>query len=66
MSNSPEKITRDRLRRMRDGEAVTVQCTDGYDLESQKSTAYAMQKMENCRFSCKSNGLSLTVKRLSL
>lgn len=58
-----EKITRERLRAMQDGEAITVQCKDGYDLDSQKNTAYAMQKMENCRFACKSDGLTLTVTK---
>ena len=58
-----EKITRERLRALQNGEQITVQCTDGYDLDSQKNTAYAMQKMENCRFACKSDGLTLTVTR---
>jgi len=58
-----EKITRERLRTMQDGESVTVRCADGYDLDSQKNTAYAMQKMENCRFTCKTEGLTLTVTR---
>lgn len=58
-----EKITRQRLRDMKDGDTAVVQCKDGYDLESQKSTAYAMQKMENCKFSCKTEGLTLTVTR---
>lgn len=58
-----DKITRERLREMQDGEQITVQCADGYDLDSQKNTAYAMQKMENCRFACKADGLTLTVTR---
>lgn len=58
-----EKITRERLRVMQDGEQITVQCRDGYDLDSQKNTAYGMQKMENCRFTCKADGLKLTVTR---
>ncbi len=58
-----ERVTRARLRALRDGETLTVQCADGYDLDSQKNTAYAMQKMENCRFACKSDGLILTVTR---
>ncbi len=58
-----EKVTRERLRALRDGEAITVRCEDGYDLDSQKNTAYAMQKMENCRFTCKVEGLILTVTR---
>jgi len=61
-----EKITRDRLRVMQDGEQITVQCMDGYDLDSQKNTAYAMQKMENCRFTCKTEGLKLTVTRYDI
>ena len=62
-TNAAEKVTRERLRAMRDGEEITVICKDGYDMDSQKNTAYAMQKMENCRFSCKSDGLQLTVTR---
>ena len=58
-----EKVTRERLRALRDGEVITVQCVDGYDLDSQKNTAYAMQKMENCNFTCKVEGLILTVTR---
>ena len=58
-----EKITRDCLRAMKIGDTVVVQCKDGYDLDSQKNTAYAMQKMENCRFTCKSDGLTLTVTK---
>lgn len=61
-----EKITRERLRNLRDGEQITVQCADGYDLESQKNTAYALQKLENCRFTCKSEGLTLTVTRYGI
>lgn len=57
------KITRERLRALQNEEQITVKCTDGYDLDSQKNTAYAMQKMENCRFTCKSDGLTLTVTR---
>lgn len=60
------KITRKRLRNLRNGESVTVQCADGYDLESQKNTAYALQKLENCRFSCKADGLTLTIKRYDI
>ena len=58
-----EKVTRERLRALRDGEAITVKCADGYDLDSQKNTAYAMQRMEKCRFTCKVEGLILTVTR---
>ncbi len=66
MQNVTEKITRERLRTMRNGESVTVQCADGYDLDSQKNTAYAMQKMENCRFACKTEGLTLTVTKYGI
>lgn len=58
-----EKITRERLRAMRNGDTITTRCTDGYDMDSQKNTAYAMQKMENCRFACKSDELQLSVTR---
>lgn len=66
MSAKVEKITRERLRAMHDGDQITVTCVDGYDLDSQKNTAYAMSKMENCRFSCKSAGLVLTVTRYGI
>lgn len=63
MQKTTERVTRERLRMMKNGESITVLCTDGYDLDSQKNTAYAMQKMERCKFSCKSTGLKLTVRR---
>ena len=59
-----EKITRDRLRAMKVGDTVVVTCKDGYDIESQKNTAYAMRKLENYRYSCKSDGMVLTVTRV--
>ncbi|MGM9688273.1 MAG: hypothetical protein ACI3YD_04410 [Alloprevotella sp.] len=62
-AEAAEKVTRERLRAMKDGEQIRVVCADGYDLESQRNTAYAMQKLENCRFSCTSEGLALTVTR---
>ena len=62
-ANAAEKVTRERLRAMRDGEEITVTCKDGYDMDSQKNTAYALGRIENCRFSCKSDGLKLTVTR---
>lgn len=31
-----EKITRERLRAMRNGDTITTQCADGYDMDSQK------------------------------
>lgn len=58
-----EKVTRERLRAMKNGETITVNCVNGYDLDSQKNTAYAMQKLEGCRFTCKSDGLKLSVTR---
>lgn len=62
-ANAAEKVTRERLRAMRDGEEITVTCKDGYDMDSQKNTAYALGRIENCRFSCKCEGLKLTVTR---
>lgn len=61
--SKPLRVTRDYLRTMQHGETLTVTCTDGYDLESQRNTAYQMSKLENCRFSCKADGLILTVTR---
>ena len=61
--NVTEKITRERLRKMKSGETVTVICSNGYDLDSQKNTAYFMQKLEGCRFTCKTEGLILNVTR---
>lgn len=61
-----ERVTRKRLRMMQDNEQITVTCANGYDLDSQKNTAYAMSKMEGCRFSCKSDGLVLTVTRYGI
>lgn len=58
-----EKITRNRLRAMASGESITVTCRDGYDLESQKNTAYQTGKLVNCRYSCSVNGMTLTVTR---
>ena len=62
-TNVAEKVTRERLRAMRDGEEITVICKDGYDMDSQKNTAYTLGRLENCRFSCKSDGLQLIVTR---
>jgi len=66
MVKAVEKITRERLRTLRDGETLTTRCANGYDLDSQKNTAYAMGKMENCRFSCKCEGLQLSVTRYGI
>lgn len=62
-ANAAERVTRERLRAMRDGDELRVTCKDGYDLDSQRNTAYAMGKIENCRFACKTDGLVLTVTR---
>lgn len=56
-----EKVTRERLRMMQPGEMLTVQCVNGYDLDSQKNTAYSMKKLEGRSFSCRTEGLALTV-----
>lgn len=58
-----DKITRNRLRAMQAGEAITVECMDGYDLESQKNTAYQTGKLVNSRYGCSVKGLTLTVTR---
>lgn len=46
---------------MAPGETITVQCANGYDLDSQKNTAYAMKKLEGRAFTCRAEGLTLTV-----
>lgn len=61
-----EKITREHLRAMFDGDTLKVDCADGYDLDSQRNTAYALGRIENCRFSCKAEGLTLTVTRYGI
>ena len=61
METKVEKITREQLRTMQNGDKLTVECINGYDLDSQRNTAYAMGKMEQCRFSCKVDGLTLQV-----
>ena len=58
-----KKITRDLLRSMAPGEAVTVECANGYDLESQKNTAYQTGKLVNSRYGCSVRGMTLTVTR---
>lgn len=63
MEQKVEKITRERLRALLDGDTLRVECADGYDLDSQRNTAYAMQRMEGCKFSCKATGLTLQVTR---
>lgn len=63
MEQKKEKITRDCLRAMKIGDTVVVECKNGYDMDSQKNTAYALGRIENCRFSCKCEGLKLTVTR---
>ena len=66
MEQKVEKITRERLRAMLEGDTLRVECADGYDLDSQRNTAYAMNKKEQCRFSCKAEGLTLTVTRYGI
>lgn len=66
METKVEKITRERLRTMQNGDKLTVECINGYDLDSQRNTAYAMGKIEQCRFSCKVDGLTLQVTRYGI
>lgn len=65
MSTTPTKVTRDLLRSMKPGEVITVDCLDGYDLESQKNTAYQFGKLVNSKYSCSVKGLTLTITRLN-
>lgn len=63
MTEKGNKVTRERLRALKPNETLTVQCKDGYDLASQKNTAYDMQKLEGCKFTCRTDGLTLNVTR---
>lgn len=58
-----EKVTRRVLRLMAHGETISAVCRDAMDLESQRTTAYRMQKIEGCRFRCRTEGLVLKVTR---
>lgn len=58
-----ERISRALLRGMRDGEVVRVVCKDAMDMESQKNTSYAAQRIVGCKFRCKTDDLVLTVRR---
>lgn len=58
-----KRISRMLLRGMRKGEQVTVVCQDGYDQQSQMNIAYQTGRLEGCRFSCRTDGLTLTVTR---
>lgn len=59
-----DKITRDLLRKMQEGETVTVECRDGLDLNCQKNIAYQFQIIGDCKLTCKSDGLKLSVTKL--
>lgn len=61
-----EKITRERLRNLANGDTLEVVCANGYDLDSQRNTAYALGSKEGCRFSCKADGLTLRVTRYGI
>lgn len=56
-----DRITRDRLRAMAPGDVITVECANGYDLESQRNTTYQMHKLVNHRYTCSVKGLTLTI-----
>lgn len=57
------KVTRDVLRLMKDQDVIIVECKDYYHLQAQMSSAYNLQKMENCKFKCKTSDLLLTITR---
>ena len=60
-TTTTDKVTRERLRAMKPGDVIVVECANGYDLDSQKNTAYAMKKLEGRAFTCRAEGLTLTV-----
>lgn len=61
MEVKKDKVTRDRLRAMSPGDVITVECANGYDLESQRNTAYQFGKCVNHRYTCSVKGLTLTI-----
>ena len=56
-------ITRDVLRDMSDGDTISMLCKDGYEMDSKKQLAYAFQRNENCKFSCRTDGMVLNITR---
>lgn len=65
MDRKVKKITRDLLRSMEVGDAVTHVCPNGYAQQSAMTLAYNMRRLEGSRFTCKTDGLTLTITRLS-
>lgn len=58
-----KRVSRDVLRAMKVNTSITVVCRDGYDLDSQKNNAYATQRLIPYKFSCRTDGLVLTVTK---
>ena len=65
MNRRVEKITRDLLRSMEVGNSVTLVSPNGYAQQSAMTLAYNMRRLEDRRFTCKTDGLTLTITRLS-
>ena len=65
MNKTVDKVTRDVLRAMKPGDSVTFSSESGYAIESAKSMAYTLQKLERVRFTCKKDGPTLTITRIS-
>ncbi len=58
------EINTETLRGLKRGQAVSQICRDGYELESKRSIAYRLQRLDRRRFTLKADGLTLTVKRI--
>lgn len=65
MNKTVDKVTRDVLRAMEQGDSLTFSSENGYAIESAKSMAYMLQKLEHVRFTCRTDGTTLTITRVS-
>lgn len=63
-----ERVTRDALRAMRDGETRTFDLPDAQACDNGKSTAYQLQNQLRCKFSVQTDYVNnrLTITRYAL
>lgn len=64
MNRRVDKVTRDVLRGMEVGDSITFVSPNGYAQDSAKSLTYKMHRLEECRFTCRTDGLSMTITRV--
>lgn len=65
MNKTVDKVTRDVLRGMEQGDSVTFSSENGYAIESARSLAYTFQRLEKVRFTCKIDGQVLIITKVS-